>query len=177
MIFSPLLALASGVYRSPLCVQALFRGERAEGETARRPPSRRLQHRSSQTAQRFARLSLSTVTNRRHWRLPPSILFIFIYIYTGNFVEIYLEVKCVTSQLFKTTWLRLSPDKAGGNKFSKDFEEGSMKLQEVVKFLEGQKEAGPALLEALGNADVFYEMQYKEVKIVANVSQILCCET
>lgn len=39
-----------------------------------------------------------------------------------------------------------------------------------MKFLEGQKEAGPALLEALGNADVFYEMQYKEVKIVANVS-------
>lgn len=64
----------------------------------------------------------------------------------------------------------LSPDKAGGNKFSKDFEEGSMKLQEVVKFLEGQKDAGPALLEALGNADVFYEMQYKEVKIVATVS-------
>lgn len=68
------------------------------------------------------------------------------------------------------------PDKAGGNKFSKDFEEGSMKLQEVVKFLEGQKEAGPALLEALGNADLFYEMQYKEVKIVANVSQFCCCD-
>lgn len=30
--------------------------------------------------------------------------------------------------------------------------------------------AGPPLLEALGNADIFYEMQYKEVKIVANVS-------
>ncbi|WP_411018039.1 hypothetical protein, partial [Salmonella sp. s33260] len=37
-----------------------------------------------------------------------------------------------------------------------------------MKFLEGQKETEPALLEALGNADVFYEMQYKEVKIVAN---------
>lgn len=52
-------------------------------------------------------------------------------------------------------------------------EEGSIKLQEVVKFLEGQQEAGPALLEALGNADVFYEMQYKEVKIVANVSSLV----
>lgn len=31
--------------------------------------------------------------------------------------------------------------------------------------------AGPPLLEALGNADIFYEMQYKEVKIVANVSR------
>ncbi|MCI4374334.1 hypothetical protein PGIGA_G00005040 [Pangasianodon gigas] len=67
-----------------------------------------------------------------------------------------------------TEALKRLKDKAGGNKFSKDFEEGSTKLQEVVKFLEGQKEAGPALLEALGNADVFYEMQYKEVKIVAN---------
>lgn len=46
-----------------------------------------------------------------------------------------------------------------------------MKLQEFVKFLEGQMQAGPPLLEALGNADVFYEMQYKEVKIVASVSQ------
>lgn len=34
----------------------------------------------------------------------------------------------------------------------------------------------PPLLEALGNADIFYEMQFKEVKIVANVSvcSILC---
>ncbi|GAA6093739.1 regulation of nuclear pre-mRNA domain-containing protein 2 [Tachysurus ichikawai] len=67
-----------------------------------------------------------------------------------------------------TEALKQLKDKAGGNKFSKDFEEGSMRLQEIVQFLEGQKEAGPALLEALGNADIFYEMQYKEVKIVAN---------
>lgn len=43
-------------------------------------------------------------------------------------------------------------------------------MQEFVTFLEGQMKAGPPLLEALGNADIFYEMQYKEVKIVANVS-------
>ncbi|XP_066538497.1 regulation of nuclear pre-mRNA domain-containing protein 2 isoform X2 [Hoplias malabaricus] len=67
-----------------------------------------------------------------------------------------------------TEALKRLKDKAGGNKFSKDFEEGSLKLQEFVKFLEGQMQAGPCLLEALGNADVFYEMQYKEVKIVAN---------
>ncbi|XP_052369523.1 LOW QUALITY PROTEIN: regulation of nuclear pre-mRNA domain-containing protein 2-like [Oncorhynchus keta] len=59
-------------------------------------------------------------------------------------------------------------DKAGGNKFAKDFEEGSQKLQEFVSFLENQMPVGPPLLEALGNADVFYEMQYKEVKIVAS---------
>lgn len=77
---------------------------------------------------------------------------------------------------------QLSPiaDKAGGNKFAKDFEDGSLKLQEFVSFLEKELKTGPPLLEALGNADIFYEMQYKEVKIVANVSGSLvklrgCC--
>lgn len=61
-------------------------------------------------------------------------------------------------------------DKAGGKKFSKDFEEGSAQLQEFVKFFDKQIKTGPPLMEALSNADIFYEMQYKEVKIVANVS-------
>lgn len=61
-------------------------------------------------------------------------------------------------------------DKAGGKKFSKDFEEGSAQLQEFVKFLEKESKTGPVVLQALKNADIFYEMQYKEVKIVANVS-------
>uniref|UniRef100_A0A1A8P990 Regulation of nuclear pre-mRNA domain-containing protein 2 n=1 Tax=Nothobranchius pienaari TaxID=704102 RepID=A0A1A8P990_9TELE len=59
-------------------------------------------------------------------------------------------------------------DKAGGNKFAKDFEDGTGKLQEFVSFLEKELKTGPALLEALENADIFYETQYKEVKIVAN---------
>ncbi|XP_028835325.1 regulation of nuclear pre-mRNA domain-containing protein 2 isoform X2 [Denticeps clupeoides] len=67
-----------------------------------------------------------------------------------------------------TEGLKQLKDKAGGKKFSADFEEGSSKLQEFVTFLEGQLKAGPPVLEALNNADVFYEMQYKEVKIVAN---------
>lgn len=61
-------------------------------------------------------------------------------------------------------------DKAEGNKFAKDFEENSQKLQEFVGFLEKELKSGPPLIDALGNADIFYEMQYKEVKIVANVS-------
>ncbi|KAG5271100.1 hypothetical protein AALO_G00175880 [Alosa alosa] len=64
--------------------------------------------------------------------------------------------------------LKRLKDKAGGKKFSSDFEEGSTKLQEFVTFLEGQMQTAPPLLEALSNADIFYEMQYKEVKIVAN---------
>lgn len=63
-----------------------------------------------------------------------------------------------------------STDKAEGNKFAKDFEENSQKLQEFVGFLEKELKSGPPLIDALGNADIFYEMQYKEVKIVANVS-------
>ncbi|XP_036948950.1 regulation of nuclear pre-mRNA domain-containing protein 2a isoform X2 [Acanthopagrus latus] len=67
--------------------------------------------------------------------------------------------------------LKKLKDKAGGKKFSKDFEEGSAQLQEFVKFLDKQCKAGPPLMEALSNADIFYEMQYKEVKIVANAYQ------
>lgn len=66
-----------------------------------------------------------------------------------------------------------SLDKAGGNKFATDFEEGSLKLQEFVSFLEEELKTGPPLQDAMGNADIFYEMQYKEVKIVANVSGLM----
>ncbi|XP_062386249.1 regulation of nuclear pre-mRNA domain-containing protein 2a [Sardina pilchardus] len=62
--------------------------------------------------------------------------------------------------------LKKLKDKAGGKKFAKDFEEGSAKLQEFVSILDGQVKKGPDLLEALQSADIFYEMQYKEVKIV-----------
>ena len=81
---------------------------------------------------------------------------------------------CSPSFLLFTSLKNISTllDKAGGKKFSKDFEEGSAKLQDFVSFLDKQVKTGPPLLEALGNADIFYEMQYKEVKIVANVSQL-----
>lgn len=68
--------------------------------------------------------------------------------------------------------LRKLKDKAGGKKFSKDFEEGNAQLQDFVKFLERQnKTTTEPILEALANANIFYEMQYKEVKIVANAYQ------
>ncbi|KAM9776702.1 regulation of nuclear pre-mRNA domain-containing protein 2a [Syngnathus typhle] len=67
--------------------------------------------------------------------------------------------------------LKKLKDKAGGKKFSRDFEEGNAQLQEFVKFFDKQNKTGPLLLEALSNADIFYEMQYKEVKIVANAYQ------
>lgn len=61
-------------------------------------------------------------------------------------------------------------DKAGGKKFSKDFEEGSAQLHEFIKILNNHCKTGPPLMQILNNADIFYETQYKEVKIVANVS-------
>ncbi|KAK3525048.1 hypothetical protein QTP86_014159 [Hemibagrus guttatus] len=70
-----------------------------------------------------------------------------------------------------TVALKKLKDKAGGKRFSKDFEDGSTKLQDFVAFLEGEVKKGPALIEALENADIFYEMQYKEVKIVTNAYQ------
>ncbi|TSO05400.1 Regulation of nuclear pre-mRNA domain-containing protein 2 [Bagarius yarrelli] len=70
-----------------------------------------------------------------------------------------------------TEALKKLKDKAGGKRFSKDFEDGSAKLQDFVAFLDGEVKKGPAVIDALENADIFYEMQYKEVKIVANAYQ------
>lgn len=66
--------------------------------------------------------------------------------------------------------VRLPADKTGGKKFSKEFEEASSKLEEFVNGLDKQVKNGPSLTEALENAGIFYEAQYKEVKVVANVS-------
>lgn len=76
----------------------------------------------------------------------------------------------VTCNVWLACYLFCPTDKTEGNKFAKDFEENSQKLQEFVSFLEKELKSGPPLLDALRNADIFYEMQYKEVKIVANVS-------
>ncbi|XP_007561536.1 regulation of nuclear pre-mRNA domain-containing protein 2a [Poecilia formosa] len=81
------------------------------------------------------------------------------------------QLAAMRVDIFSSEALRKLKDKAGGKKFSRDFEEGSAQLHEFVKFFEKQSKTGPALLEALGNADIFYEMQYKEVKIVANAYQ------
>lgn len=69
----------------------------------------------------------------------------------------------------KRAFLGLS-DKTGGKKFSKEFEEASAKLEEFVNSLDKQVKDGPSLTEVLENAGIFYEAQYKEVKVVANVS-------
>ncbi|KAM9294535.1 regulation of nuclear pre-mRNA domain-containing protein 2 [Gastrophryne carolinensis] len=67
-----------------------------------------------------------------------------------------------------TETLKRLKDKAGGKKFSKDFEEASSKLEEFVNHLDKQVKTGPSLTEALENAGIFYEAQYREVKVVVN---------
>ncbi|XP_073495658.1 regulation of nuclear pre-mRNA domain-containing protein 2 [Phyllobates terribilis] len=67
-----------------------------------------------------------------------------------------------------TETLKRLKDKAGGKKFSKDFEEASAKLEEFVGILDKQVKNGPSLPEALENAGIFYEAQYREVKVVVN---------
>ncbi|XP_072226104.1 regulation of nuclear pre-mRNA domain-containing protein 2a [Leuresthes tenuis] len=81
------------------------------------------------------------------------------------------QLAAMRVDIFSSDALRKLKDKAGGKKFSKDFEEGSAQLQEFVKFFDKQSKTGPPVLEALNNADIFYEMQYNEVKIVANAYQ------
>ncbi|KAL0962533.1 hypothetical protein UPYG_G00341350 [Umbra pygmaea] len=91
--------------------------------------------------------------------------------YHRTFEEVELKEKQLAAMrvdVCSTENLKRLKDKAGGKKHCKDFEEGSAKLKEFVAFFERQLRGGPPLLDALGNADIFYEMQYKEVKIVAN---------
>ncbi|XP_073677949.1 regulation of nuclear pre-mRNA domain-containing protein 2 isoform X1 [Garra rufa] len=90
--------------------------------------------------------------------------------YRKSMDEIELKEKQLAAMrvdVCSTEALKKLKDKAGGKRFSKDFEDGSTKLQEFVSFLDGEVKKGPPLVEALENADIFYEMQYKEVKIVA----------
>lgn len=94
--------------------------------------------------------------------------------YRKSLDEVDLREKQLTAMrvdICNSETLRKLKDKAGGKKFSRDFEEGNAQLQEFVKFVEKQNKTSEPILEALSNADVFYEMQYKEVKIVANAYQ------
>uniref|UniRef100_A0A4W3GDJ7 RPRD1A/B C-terminal domain-containing protein n=1 Tax=Callorhinchus milii TaxID=7868 RepID=A0A4W3GDJ7_CALMI len=67
-----------------------------------------------------------------------------------------------------TETLKRLKDRAGGKRFSKDFEESSLKLEDFCAELDREVKRTPPLIEALENAEIFYEAQYKEVKIVVN---------
>nr|XP_020441679.1 regulation of nuclear pre-mRNA domain-containing protein 2-like [Monopterus albus] len=104
----------------------------------------------------------------------PQALIDQLFKYKRSMEEVDLREKQLAAMrvdICSSNALKKLKDKAGGKKFSKDFEEGSTQLQEFVKFFDKQIKTGPTFLQALSNADIFYEMQYKEVKIVANAYQ------
>ena len=61
-------------------------------------------------------------------------------------------------------------DRSHGNDFSSHFEDSCMKLEDLVKRQTQQKQDQKSLLSTLQTSETFYEEQYREAKIVANVS-------
>ena len=64
----------------------------------------------------------------------------------------------------------VSLDRAHGKEFSQNFENSCLKLEEYVGCVEQELKDRAALIEALEEAEVFYDAQYGEAKIVTNVS-------
>ena len=60
-------------------------------------------------------------------------------------------------------------DKSQGKEFCKQFEESCNKLEEYVKNLKKEIKDRTELIEYLEQADLFYDAQYGEVKLVATV--------
>ncbi|KAJ8029691.1 Regulation of nuclear pre-mRNA domain-containing protein 2 [Holothuria leucospilota] len=59
-------------------------------------------------------------------------------------------------------------DRAGGKRFSEQFEDGACKLEEYVKSLRKEVEMRKELLELLKKSEIFYDAQFSEAKIVTN---------
>lgn len=66
--------------------------------------------------------------------------------------------------------LRNISDRAHGKEFSQNFEDSCVKLEEYVHLVEQEIKDRAALIESLEETEVFYDAQYGEAKIVANVS-------
>uniref|UniRef100_A0A3Q3QNR4 Regulation of nuclear pre-mRNA domain-containing protein 2 n=1 Tax=Monopterus albus TaxID=43700 RepID=A0A3Q3QNR4_MONAL len=124
--------------------------------------------------QKSSALSKADLQSKVVAEFVPQALIDQLFKYKRSMEEVDLREKQLAAMrvdICSSNALKKLKDKAGGKKFSKDFEEGSTQLQEFVKFFDKQIKTGPTFLQALSNADIFYEMQYKEVKIVANAYQ------
>lgn len=64
-------------------------------------------------------------------------------------------------------------DKAQCTKFNNDFENFSVKLEEYIKFFDVQINEKEVLINLLLQSEIFYDAQYKDAKIVANVTKII----
>ena len=67
----------------------------------------------------------------------------------------------------------LPTDRAHGHEFSRQFEESCQKLDDYVHFLEVEIKDRADLIEMLEQSEIYYDAQYGEAKIVANVSIVL----
>ena len=76
-----------------------------------------------------------------------------------------MSILCVLLQNFVIWYL----DRAHGKEFSQTFEDSCVKLEEYVHCVEQELKDRAALIESLEEAEVFYDAQYGEAKIVANV--------
>ena len=63
-----------------------------------------------------------------------------------------------------------SVDRAHGKEFSQTFEESCLKLEDVLAMTEKQNVERQAMVEMLEQSELYYDAQYGEAKIVANVS-------
>ena len=61
-------------------------------------------------------------------------------------------------------------DRDRGREFSQQFEEACVKLEDYVAQVEGETKERTMLIELLEQSELFYDAQYSEAKIVANVS-------
>uniref|UniRef100_A0A2K6F558 Regulation of nuclear pre-mRNA domain containing 2 n=1 Tax=Propithecus coquereli TaxID=379532 RepID=A0A2K6F558_PROCO len=121
----------------------------------------------------FLNFYCSVESNLRNLDFQFPFLPIKLLLYKRSEDQIELKEKQLSTMrvdVCSTETLKCLKDKTGGKKFSKEFEEASSKLEEFVNGLDKQVKNGPSLTEALENAGIFYEAQYKEVKVVANNS-------
>ncbi|XP_055975173.1 LOW QUALITY PROTEIN: regulation of nuclear pre-mRNA domain-containing protein 2 [Sorex fumeus] len=142
-----------------------FKTQKQLKENLNKPPNK--QWKKSQTSTNpKAALKSKIVAEFRSQALIEELL-----LYKRSEEQIELKEKQLSTMrvdVCSTETLKCLKDKTGGKKFSKEFEEASSKLEEFVNGLDKQVKNGPSLTEALENAGIFYEAQYKEVKVVAN---------
>ena len=63
-------------------------------------------------------------------------------------------------------------DRSHGKEFCKQFEDSCIKIEDYVNTLEREITQRKAVLMMCENSEIFYDEQFKEAKIVANVSNI-----
>ncbi len=64
-------------------------------------------------------------------------------------------------------------DKTHGKEFSLQFEDSCVQLEEYIEKLDVENQVRKGMVDMMETAQFFYDEQYREAKIVANVSSHL----